>query len=165
MLINAARQLLASLLLLRLESEFIGADTVAKGLVGRRGPEGRRGKPGPQGKPGAPGKPGPQGKRGEMGERGPRGEAGPPGQLPSIDQVMPWLHRLFEAWEDYKLKRQREAIEAAERESVTREAMAEYEHDEVLFEQGDEEDGPRKKKDKKRKKDKKEKNKKEKHEK
>ena len=105
---------------------------------------------------------GPQGKPGVQGERGPRGEAGPPGQLPSIDQVVPWLHQLFEAWEDYKLRRQREAIEAAERESATREAMAEYEHDEVLFEEGDEEDGHRRKKDKKHKnkKDKGKKNKK-----
>jgi hypothetical protein len=33
---------------------------------------------------------------------GPRGEPGPPGVLPSIDQVMPWLHLVFDAWEDYK---------------------------------------------------------------
>lgn len=122
---------------------------MAKNAAGQRGPAGP---PGPRGQPGPHGKPGVQG------ERGPRGEMGPPGQLPSIDQVMPWLHQLFEAWEDYKRKRQREAIEAAEQESATRQAMAEYEHDEVLFEE-DEDGDDRKKKDKKRK-DKKDKDKK-----
>jgi predicted Zn-dependent peptidase len=78
--------------------------------------------------------------------------------LPSIDQVVPWLHQLFEAWEDYKLKRQREAIEAAEQESVTRLAMAEDGHDEVLF--GHDENGQRRRKKDKKRKDKKNKDKK-----
>jgi len=30
------------------------------------------------------------------------------GQLPSIDQVMPWLHLIFEAWDDYKRTRKLE---------------------------------------------------------
>ncbi|MGA9089120.1 MAG: collagen-like protein, partial [Bradyrhizobium sp.] len=51
------------------------------------------------------------------------GEAGPPGQLPSIEQVMPWLHLLFDAWEDYKRLREREALEAAEREASAHEAL------------------------------------------
>jgi Collagen triple helix repeat (20 copies) len=137
------------------------------GHPGKAGPAGPRGKEGPQGKPGKPGaqgkrgEAGPQGKPGVQGERGPRGEAGPPGQLPSIDQVMPWLQMLFEAWDDYRLKRQREAFEIAERDAATHKAMAEYDHDEVLFEEHDD-DGERrdkdkrdKKKDKKRRKDKK----------
>jgi hypothetical protein len=35
--------------------------------------------------------------------------------LPSIEQVMPWLHLIFDAWEDYKKAREREA---AEREAL-----------------------------------------------
>ena len=76
--------------------------------------------------------------------------------MPSIEQVLPWLHQLFEAWEDYKLKHLREAIETAERDAATHEAMAEHDHDEVLFEEGDEDGGERRKKDKRdKKKDKK----------
>jgi hypothetical protein len=73
--------------------------------------------------------------------------------LPSIEQVLPWLHLLFEAWEDYKLKRQREAIEATERDAKTQEALTEHDHDAVLFDDDDDDDR-RKKKDKKRRKDK-----------
>lgn len=36
------------------------------------------------------------------------GQRGPPGpQLPSIEQVMPWLHLLFDAYEEYERKRER----------------------------------------------------------
>ena len=31
--------------------------------------------------------------------------------MPSINQVMPWLHLVFEAWEDYKHTRKRSAKE------------------------------------------------------
>ena len=96
-----------------------------------------------------------QGKPGVPGEKGPRGEAGPPGQLPSIEQVMPWLHLLFDAYEDYKRQREREAIEAAEREASTQAALAE--HDDMFDEEDDGEH--RKKKDRKHK-DKKHKDKK-----
>jgi hypothetical protein len=65
-----------------------------------------------------------------------RGEAGPPGALPSIEQVMPWLHLLFDAWEDYKRQREREATEAAEREASTYEALME-EPDEAFNEDTD----------------------------
>jgi hypothetical protein len=41
--------------------------------------------------------------------------------LPSIEQVMPRLHLMFDAWEDYKRTREREA---AEREAAEREALA-----------------------------------------
>jgi hypothetical protein len=112
------------------------------------GPQGKAGKAGPQGKRGEAG---PQGKAGAPGEKGPRGEAGPPGQLPSIDQVMPWLHLLFDAYEDYKRQREREAIEAAEREANAQAALDDI--DGELSAEGDDEH--RKKKDKKRHKDKK----------
>jgi Collagen triple helix repeat (20 copies) len=129
-----------------------------QGHPGRAGPEGARGKPGPVGKPGPQGKrgeAGPQGKPGVQGEKGPRGEAGPPGQLPSIEQVMPWLNLLFDAYEDYKRQREREAIEAAEREASTQAALTEPNDD--MFDEADDEH--RKKKDKKHK-DKKHKDKK-----
>jgi hypothetical protein len=74
-----------------------------------------------------------------------RGEAGPPGPLPSIGQVMPWLHLLFDAWEDYKRLREREATEAAEREASTYEALME-EPDEAFNEDPDEKEHRKKKK-------------------
>jgi hypothetical protein len=136
-----------------------------QGHPGRPGPDGPRGKAGPQGKPGPQGKrgePGPLGKagpRGKPGEPGPqgkpgvRGEAGPPGPLPSIEQVMPWLHLLFDAWEDYKRLREREATEIAEREASVYEALAVDEHGEAPDEDADDEEHG-KKKNKKRHKDK-----------
>lgn len=48
-------------------------------------------------------------------------EPGPPGALPSIEQVMPWLHLIFDAWEDHRQKR---AQEAAERERAAAEMAA-----------------------------------------
>ena len=122
---------------------------MANDTPGRRGPPGPQGHPGRVGPEGARGKPGLPGKAGPQGKRG---EAGPPGQLPSIEQVMPWLHLIFEAYEDYKRQREREAIEAAEREAVAHAALAEYD-DDMFAEEG--EDEHRKKKDKKRHKDKK----------
>jgi hypothetical protein len=127
-----------------------------QGHPGRPGPDGPRGKAGPQGKPGPqgkrgeagpPGKAGPQGKPGEPGPQGKpgvRGEAGPPGPLPSIEQVMPWLHLLFDAWEDYK--REREATEAAEREASVHEALALDEHGEASDEDADDKEHRKKKK-------------------
>ena len=120
---------------------------------------GRRGQPGPQGKPGVQGKrgePGPQGRQGVQGEKGLRGDAGPSGQLPSIEQVLPWLHQLFAAYDDYKRQREHDAIETAERDAATQRAFAELDHNEVLFDEGDGDearDKKRKKKDKKDKKD------------
>jgi len=72
--------------------------------------------------------------------------------LPSIEQVMPWLHLVFDAYEDYKRQRESEAIEAAEREAETHAALVEH-NDDMFAEEGDDEH--RKKKDKKRHKDKK----------
>jgi hypothetical protein len=54
---------------------------------------------------------GPHGKPGAPGPAGPRGEPGPSGQLPSIEQVMPWLHLIFDAWEDHRKLRERESAE------------------------------------------------------
>lgn len=86
-----------------------------------------------------------QGKAGPQGAAGPRGEAGPPGQpgrLPSIEQVMPWLHMIFDAYEDYKKTREREAAE--------REALAAIES----YDMADADDDHKKKKKKKHRKDK-----------
>jgi hypothetical protein len=98
-----------------------------QGHPGRPGLEGPRGKPGPQGKTGAQGprgEAGPQGKPGPQGAAGPRGEPGPPGQLPSIEQVMPWLHLIFDAWEDHRKMREREAAEREAQAIAEREALA-----------------------------------------
>jgi hypothetical protein len=73
-----------------------------------------------------------------------------PGELPSIEQVMPWLHLVFDAWEDYKRTREREA---AEREAAEREALAAAEGGDGFDDPDDDDD--RKHKKKKRHKDKK----------
>jgi hypothetical protein len=84
-----------------------------------------------------------------------RGEAArrarPARSLPSIEQVMPWLHLLFDAWEDYKRMREREA---ADRDAADRVAMAVAEHGDGSDDPDDDE-GHRKDKKKKRRKDKK----------
>jgi hypothetical protein len=80
---------------------------------------------GPQGKRGEPG---PQGKIGEQGPPGKPGPLGPPGQLPSIDEVMPWLHQVFEAFEDYRRQREREATEREELAAQQREALKIFEN-------------------------------------
>jgi len=66
--------------------------------------------------------------------------------------MIPWLHRIFEAWEDYKQQREREAAEIAEAEATTHAALAEHGHDEVSFEDGDDDDEERRRKKKKEKK-------------
>src|SRR3974377_1394072 len=106
-----------------------------RGLPGPQGHPGRAGREGPRGKMGPPGKPGPQGKRGETGpqgkpgvrgDAGPRGEPGPAGQLPSIEQMIPWLQSLFEAFEDYRRERQFNDHETAERDASTQAALTEH---------------------------------------
>ncbi|MFN5458077.1 collagen-like protein, partial [Bradyrhizobium sp.] len=139
-----------------------------QGQPGKRGPDGQRGKPGPDGKAGPQGKPGPQGPRGEagppgkpgpqgpagpQGPQGPRGEQGPPGTLPTIDQLMPWLEQIFEAYEDYKRTRDREAHEREAAQLAVRDIFAAVQHDDALdeaFEDDDphEIDVPKKKKKK-----------------
>jgi Collagen triple helix repeat (20 copies) len=123
--------------------ESVGVAQVAESGVARRGrtgPQGPRGKPGPQGKLGPQGKRGevgPQGKAGEQGPAGkpgpqgaagPRGEHGPPGSLPPIEEVMPWLHQVFAAFEDYRRQREREAAEREELASLQREALKIFEN-------------------------------------
>ncbi|MEN3348755.1 MAG: hypothetical protein V7632_2390 [Bradyrhizobium sp.] len=69
---------------------------------------------------------------------------------------MPWLHMIFDAYEDYKRTREREVAELAERDAIERaaaEAIA-LDVDAIDFAEGDD-DGDRKKKKKHRKKDKK----------
>jgi hypothetical protein len=70
--------------------------------------------------------------------------------LPSIDQVMPWLHLLFDAWEDYKHQREREAIEAAEHEANVHEALAVDEPGDMFADDEDADDNKRRKKNKKK---------------
>ena len=88
------------------------------------------------GKPGVDGKSGPQ---------GPRGEQGPPGRLPSIEEVLPWIERIVEAWGEYQ---RRQTIEAehrllAEHQRIEAErALAE------TLQDNDTDDGGRKKKKK-----------------
>jgi hypothetical protein len=67
--------------------------------------------------------------------------------LPSIEQVMPWLHLMFDAYEDYKKTREREAAERATAEQAALEGAVQ---DEAAV---DEEDDDRKKKKRKNKKD------------
>ncbi|AMN40780.1 hypothetical protein [Rhodoplanes sp. Z2-YC6860] len=81
--------------------------------------------------------------------QGPRGEPGPQGALPSIEQVMPWLHLIFEAWEDYKAQRDLERIrqEEAERQQAL-EAAQEAAAAEAVAD--DQDDGEKKKHKKKK---------------
>jgi hypothetical protein len=76
--------------------------------------------------------------------------------LPSIEQVMPWLHLIFDAWEDHRKMREREAAErdaqAAEHEALAAAAAAFA--DEPFDEVGEEEDRKGKKKKKHKHKDK-----------
>ena len=116
------------------------------GPPGKPGPQGKRGEAGPQGKPGA------------RGEAGPRGEPGPAGQLPSIEQMIPWLHSLFEAFEDYRREQQFNDHETAEREASTQAALIEHDFGDMFVGDELEDEEPRKKK-KKKKKDKKKKKK------
>jgi hypothetical protein len=96
-----------------------------RGRAGLQGPRGPAGKGGPQGKRGEPG---PQGKPGPQGAPGLRGEQGPPGTLPPIEEVMPWLHQVFEAFEDYRRQREREAAEREELANQQREALKIFEN-------------------------------------
>ena len=115
---------------------------------------GPSGKPGPQGKRGEAG---PQGQPGVRGEAGQRGEPGPAGELPSIEQMIPWLHSLFEAWEDYRRERQFNDHETTEREASTQAALIEHNFGDMFVDDELEDDERRKKK--KKKKDKKKKKK------
>jgi hypothetical protein len=66
--------------------------------------------------------------------------------LPSIEQVMPWLHLIFEAWEDYRRKRAEEDEERARQELAATEIAGEGED-----ETGDDRGRKKKRKDKRKK--------------
>ena len=72
---------------------------------------------------------------------------------------MPWLHVIFDAWEDYRKKQEQEAAERGAMESRERAAMNMFEDSEADgdagFDFGDEHGKHKKKKNKKDKKDKK----------
>jgi hypothetical protein len=68
---------------------------------------------------------------------------------------MPWLHLLFDAYEDYKRQRERETIEAAEREAETHAALTEHDEGSLHEEDGEEHPKRKDKKHKDKKKDKK----------
>lgn len=64
--------------------------------------------------------------------------------MPSVNEVMPWLHLVFEAWEDYKDTRKRTAKEERKAKKLAARYIA---AEEAKARNGD--------KDKKKKKDKK----------
>jgi hypothetical protein len=68
--------------------------------------------------------------------------------LPGIEQVMPWLHLLFDVWEDYKRARERET---AEREVWEREALQAADHGDGSSADPDDDDDDHRKKKKKKK--------------
>jgi hypothetical protein len=67
--------------------------------------------------------------------------------LPSIEQVMPWLHLIFDAWEDHLRLRQNEAAEREAAEQAVLEAV----QDDGVGGLDDEDDDRRDKKKKKHK--------------
>lgn len=66
---------------------------------------------------------------------------------------MPWLHQVFEAFEDYRRQREREAAEREELAAQQREALKIFENADIGDADFGDEDGgkKRKKKDKKKK--------------
>jgi hypothetical protein len=69
--------------------------------------------------------------------------------LPSIEQVMPWLHLIFDAWEEHRRAREATEQEASELEAATQEALTELNDD--SGEPYDDDDDRREKPDKKKK--------------
>ena len=75
--------------------------------------------------------------------------------MPSIEQVMPWLRLIFDAYEDYRKQREHEATERAALEAQGIEAMRVFEDQEMPDDHGDDADefgDGKRKKDKKKKK-------------
>ena len=73
--------------------------------------------------------------------------------MPSIEQVMPWLHLIFDAWEDHRRAREAAEREAAERAAAEQEALAALQDAEAG--EPDDDDDERREKKKKKHKDKK----------
>ncbi len=67
---------------------------------------------------------------------------------------MPWLHMIFDAWEDYKRTKEREAAEQAEHDAAERAAAEAIALDVDAGDFGDDDDDDDRKKKKKRRKDK-----------
>jgi hypothetical protein len=67
--------------------------------------------------------------------------------LPSIEQVMPWPHQIFDAWQDHRRRREHEAAEREAAEQAVLEAV----QDDGIDGLDDEDDDNRKKKKKKHK--------------
>jgi hypothetical protein len=74
--------------------------------------------------------------------------------LPSIEQVMPWLHMIFDAWEDHRRQREHEAAERAAHEAAERAAAEALAFDDESNDPEDEGDHKNKKKKKHKHKDK-----------
>ena len=64
---------------------------------------------------------------------------------------MPWLHLVFDAWEDYRHAREREAMERAQEQAAVAEALRDTEPSDAE-DDPDDEDGGKDKGDKKKKK-------------
>jgi hypothetical protein len=75
--------------------------------------------------------------------------------LPSIEQVMPWLHLVFDAWEDHRRMREREAAEREAAEAAEREAQAAAERGDASGDPDDDDHHKKKKRRKDKDKDKK----------
>jgi hypothetical protein len=69
--------------------------------------------------------------------------------------VRPWLHLIFEAWEDYRKTREREAEEREAMQVFERAVLNNESGDPFMFSDENDDHGERKKKDKKDKKKKK----------
>ena len=63
---------------------------------------------------------------------------------------MPWLHQVFEAFEDYRRQREREAAEREELAAQQREALKIFENADISDDDVDDDGRGRKKKDKKK---------------
>jgi hypothetical protein len=65
---------------------------------------------------------------------------------------MPWLHQVFEAFEDYRRQREREAAEREELANQQREALRIFENADISDDDIEDDGRRRKKKDKKKRK-------------
>jgi hypothetical protein len=70
--------------------------------------------------------------------------------LPPIEEVMPWLHQVFAAFEDYRRLRERETMEREEFAAQQREALKIFENADIGGDDFADEADRKKKKDKKK---------------